>query len=800
MNSADRPLLALTAALRSLASRTLLSSALLETRRLAEQPSVGGGLKVFQAGGEEKSDQEKGFRVTYWSALAREAEDHQKLPNFSLLLMGGRDAERVECRYSPEIAGLGDSYFPRISREGQADIEELFRWAAWRSVFGLMQAAGAMLAENAVMKAAEAEVEMSCSVASVGDDFVADLRGFRDRVMASQDWIGIGVNGPALRISCRGVCIAELVVHLQTGSLLLRDPLELDKSNHAKSIQASVAARQPWVKMVGGDLEKLAAQGMLQYFHILNFEAHLAQICAVGCPLGLTQCKVDVSKMQGAAPDSPMRRAFFFDLTRKTAPVGRRPPSSQQQSFALMVNVLLNGRIEKFGFVRYTRKAGGKAVGSSVVPLPTPESVNVEDPKAQEREGNGLGKRKREDATQGGGEQVLLEDLPSVWETGKCSSALDAAAKHCFIIHLTVELKSQLRDAQVPFHEHISPNGTVKMVFSLSAFIGKDAPEPTGRGEEALVADVDSVTVLGNRQGWVFSISDRYGSALPGSAGAKVLSHTCGIFSHVEKTDAEVQFSYKTGHEKMLETFKNDLRAVRQFLAMLRALRAELEKLEKPVLTLATAGLLSADLVWTPLEGGAGGKCLSGLPRSTTLTIRMQQRAQRAEVKKAAAPLLVFEILLGPSTNLPADFLLHLEELLNMNQIPLFVVTVCRSAVPVALMQHAVQLLGPASGVSSPCESSIVATSASLVSLVRSGVCICHVHLEHKPDSVLVLGGGGWELAAVESQALALPGVERQEDQPNSASAGKPEASFSVPHKTLADFMLGVLRAQVPGG
>ena len=801
MNGAEQPLLHLTAALRSLASRVLLSSALQETRRLAETPTAGGCFKVFQAGGDEKSEQEKGFRVTYWSALAKDAEGLQKLPHFSLLLRGGRDTEHVACSYSPEIPGLGDTYFPRISRGGRVDVEELFRWAAWRTVFGLLLAAGAMLAENAVMKAAEAEVEMSCSVAADegGGEFVAGLQEFKARVLASHDWVGIGVNGPALRISCRGVCLAKLVVHLQTGSLLLRDPLELDKSNHARTIQASVAARLPWTKVVGGDLEKLAAQGMLQYFHIMNFEAHLAQLCVVGCPLGLSQCKLDASKAKGAVPDSPLRRAYFFDLTRKTAAMGRRPPSSQQ-SFALMITVLLSGRIESFGFVRYARKAGGKPIASSIVPFPGRGLSGDRKGmgKGEANGGNRSGKRKREDSTEGG-ESALLEDLPSVWETEKCSAAMDAAAKQCFITHLTVELKSQLRDAHVPFDELISTNGTVKIVFSLSAFRGDDAPAAAGRGAEVPVAEKDSASVLGNRRGWVFSISDGYGSGLPGSAGASVLSHTSGPFSHIEKSDSGVQFNYRTGHEKMLETFKSDLRAVEQFLAMLVALRAELQKLESPVLLLSTAGLLSADLVWTPSEADSEG--MAGLPRETTLTLRVQQRAQRSEAKKPAAPLLVFEVLPGPSANLPAGFLLHLEELLNTNQVPQFVTTVCQSAVPVALMQHAVQLLGPASGASSPCESSIVATSASLVSLVRQGACVCHVHLGHKPGCVLVLGGDGCELANM-SHALTLPGVERSGTQEKAGSAvpGQPEACFSVPHAALADFMLAVLRAQVPGG
>ncbi len=607
------------------------------------------------------------------------------------------------------------------------------------------------------------------------------------------------MSGPALRISCRGVCIAKLVVHLQTGSLLLRDPLELDKSNHARTIQASVAARLPWTKVVGGDLEKLAAQGMLQYFHILNFEAHLAQLCVVGCPLGLSQCKVDVSKAKGAVPDSPLRRAYFFDLTRKTAAMGRRPPSSQQ-SFALMITVLLSGRVESFGFVRYTRKAGGKPMGLSIVPFPWRGSSDngKGSGKMEASGGNGLGKRKREHSAEGG-KNALLEDLPSVWETEKCSAALDAAAKQCFITHLTVELKSQLRDAHVPFNELISPNGTVKIVFSLNAFRGNEVPAVAGRGVEAPAVEKDSASVLGNRRGWVFSISDGYGSGLPGSAGASVLSHTSGLFSHIEKSDSEVQFNYRTGHEKMLETFKSDLQAVEQFLAMLRALRAELQKLEKPVLLLSTAGLLSADLIWAPSEAASGG--MTGLPRETTLTLRMQQRAQRKEAKKLTAPLLVFEVLPGPSANLPADFLLHLEELLNTNQVPQFVTTVCESAVPVALMQHAVQLLGPASGASGPCESSIVATSASLVSLVRQGACVCHVNLKHKPGYVLVLGGDGFELASM-SHALTLPGVERSGAQEKSGSAvpEQPKACFSVPHAALADFMLAVLRAQVPGG
>jgi hypothetical protein len=508
---------------------------------------------------------------------------------------------------------------------------------------------------------------------------------------------------------------------------------------------------------------------------------------------------VDVSKTKGAVPDSPLRRAYFFDLTRKTAAMGRRPPSSQQ-SFALMTTVLLSGRVESFGFVRYTRKAGGKPMGSSIVPFPGRGSSG--DGKGSEKVeasgGNGLGKRKREHSTEGG-ESALLEDLPSVWETEKCSAALDAAAKQCFITHLTVELKSQLRDAHVPFDELISPNGTVKMVFSLNAFRDNEVPAAAGRGVEAPVAEKDSASVLGNRRGWVFSISDGYSSGLPGSAGASVLSHTSGLFSHIEKSDSGVQFNYRTGHEKMLETFKSDLQAVEQFLAMLRALRAGLQKLEKPVLLLSTAGLLSADLIWAPSEAGSGG--MTGLPRETTLTLRMQQRAQRSEAKKLAAPLLVFEVLPGPSANLPADFLLHLEELLNTNQVPQFVTTVCESAVPVALMQHAVQLLGPASGASGPCESSIVATSASLVSLVRQGACVCHVHLEHKPGYVLVLGGDGFDLASM-SHALTLPGVEHSGAQEKGGSAvpGQPKACFSVPHAALADFMLAVLRAQVPGG
>jgi len=129
------------------------------------------------------------------------------------------------------------------------------------------------------------------------------------------------------------------------------------------------------------------------------------------------------------------------------------------------------------------------------------------------------------------------------------------------------------------------------------------------------------------------------------------------------------------------------------------------------------------------------------------------------------------------------------------------VTTFCESAVPVALMQHAVQLLGPASGASGPCESSIVATSASLVSLVRQGACVCHVHLEHKPGYVLVLGGDGFDLASM-SHALTLPGVEHSGAQEKGGSAvpGQPKACFSVPHAALADFMLAVLRAQVPGG
>ena len=409
-----------------------------------------------------------------------------------------------------------------------------------------------------------------------------------------------------------------------------------------------------------------------------------------------------------------------------------------------------------------------------------------------------MGKRKREHSAEGG-KNALLEDLPSVWETEKCSAALDAAAKQCFITHLTVELKSQLRDAHVPFNELISPNGTVKIVFSLNAFRGNEVPAAAGRGVEAPAVEKDSASVLGNRRGWVFSISDGYGSGLPGSAGASVLSHTSGLFSHIEKSDSEVQFNYRTGHEKMLETFKSDLQAVEQFLAMLRALRAELQKLEKPVLLLSTAGLLSADLIWAPSEAASGG--MTGLPRETTLTLRMQQRAQRKEAKKLTAPLLVFEVLPGPSANLPADFLLHLEELLNTNQVPQFVTTVCESAVPVALMQHAVQLLGPTSGASGPCESSIVATSASLVSLVRQGACVCHVNLKHKPGYVLVLGGDGFELASM-SHALTLPGVERSGAQEKSGSAvpEQPKACFSVPHAALADFMLAVLRAQVPGG
>ena len=76
----------------------------------------------------------------------------------------------------PSQPGLDGGREAAVSRSCQASLAEI------RPGFFF---AGAMLAENAVMKAAEAEVEMSCSVASVGDDFVADLRGFRDRVMAS---------------------------------------------------------------------------------------------------------------------------------------------------------------------------------------------------------------------------------------------------------------------------------------------------------------------------------------------------------------------------------------------------------------------------------------------------------------------------------------------------------------------------------------------------------------------------------------------------------------------------------------